>query len=67
MIWILYIVGGFVGLFAIMALVGRTLPAGHVAVRRATLGRPPDDVWHALVTLEAHPSWRHGVTKIERL
>ena len=67
MIWILYILGGLVGLVVVMALIGALMPRDHVAARRAVLGRAPDDVWRALVDLDTHPRWRKGVKRIEKL
>jgi uncharacterized protein YndB with AHSA1/START domain len=48
-------------------LVGSRLPQGHVATRQATLGAPPEVVWAAVTDLDAYPSWRTGVKRIERL
>jgi hypothetical protein len=56
MIWIASIAGGLVGLVVLMALVGLALPKGHVAVRRATFAKPPDDVWRGMTALVARPS-----------
>ncbi len=64
---ILYIAAALVGLVVVMALVGAMLPAGHKAARRASLARPPEIVWRALADLDAQPSWRRGLAKIERL
>lgn len=67
MIWIAYIAGGLVGLLVLMALIGLALPREHVAARRAVLAKPPDDVWAALIDLDAQPRWRKGLKKLERL
>ena len=67
MVWILIVAACLVGLVAAMALIGFALPRDHVAARRATLARPPDEVWRALTDLDAYPRWRRGVTAIERL
>lgn len=67
MIWILYVVGGLAALVVVMALVGLRMPAEHVAARRARLGVPADKVWRALVDLDAQPSWRPGLRKLEQL
>ena len=66
--WIaLSIAGGLAGLVLLLALIGRALPRGHVAARKATFTRPPAAVWEALTSLDAQPSWRKGLTRIERL
>jgi len=68
MLWIaLYIVAGLVGLIVLMAVIGSVLPRAHVATRSATLAKPPDVVWAALADLDAHPRWRRGLKRIERL
>jgi hypothetical protein len=60
-----------VGVVAVAALlvwlVGSRLPQGHVATKQATVGAPPEVVWAAVTDLDAYPSWRSGVTRIERL
>jgi len=68
MLWIvLYIAGGIVGLVVVMALVGMFLPRAHVAARKTTLAKRPDDVWRALTDLDAQPSWRRGLARIEHV
>ena len=67
MIVVLYIVGGLVGLVAMLALIGMFLPRGHVAARTARLARPPDEVWRALTDLDAAPGWRSDLKRLERL
>ena len=64
---VLYIIGGLVGLVAVMALIGLALPKGHVAARRVTLAKPPADVWRALTDLDAQTAWRRGLRRIEQL
>ncbi len=50
--WIaLYVVGGLLGLVALLNLVGLALPREHVAARRAQLAKPPEHVWDAMVAL----------------
>src|SRR5262245_35891272 len=65
MIWILYIVGSLVGLVALMALIGLTLPVDHVAARCAVLAKPVAEVWSTLVDVDAYPRWRRGLRSIE--
>lgn len=67
MIWILYGVGGLVGLVALLAIAGALLPKGHSATRRATFRRPVDEVWTAITDIEKFPSWRSGLKSVERL
>lgn len=65
--WLLIVPGVLVAVVAVVALVGALLPAGHVAARTARYSRPPEAVWAAITDLEAAPSWRPGITKMERL
>jgi hypothetical protein len=51
MIWLAYIGGGLVGLVVVMAVIGLALPRDHLAARRATIARPPAEVWRALTEL----------------
>ena len=64
--WLLFIVGGLVGLVVLLALIGLVLPRGHVAARRAVIQRPAAEVWRAITDVEAYPKWRKGVTAVAR-
>jgi hypothetical protein len=64
---VLYLLGALVGLVVLMALIGLALPRGHLASRTTTLVHRRDDVWRALTDLEAQPTWRRGLKKLERL
>ncbi len=52
---------------AFAAIVGSRLPRSHVGSRERTFPVPPDEVWSAITTIDAFPSWRSDVQKIERL
>lgn len=52
---------------AVAALVGSRLPRTHVASRERTLPVPPEAVWAAITGIDAFPSWRQDVKRIERL
>jgi len=67
MIWIVYIVGGLVSLIVVVAVIGMLLPRDHIATRSRTFSRPADDVWRAVTDLDALPTWRSGITKIENM
>jgi hypothetical protein len=67
MMWIVIVLASLVGLVAVMAGIGLALPRNHVAARRATFAKSPEEVWRALTDLDAYPRWRRGVTVIERL
>ncbi len=68
MMWIaIGIVGGLLGLVALMAVIGSFLPAGHVCGRTATVAAPPETVWAALVDVEGQPRWRKDLKRVEVL
>lgn len=67
MVWILYVIGAIAALVVIMAVIGSRMPAEHVAVRRAKLGKPAAEVWRALADLDAQPRWRKGLRNVEHL
>src|SRR5262249_54079415 len=67
MIWILYVVVGFVGLVVLCNLVGLALPRDHIAARRAFFAKPPDRVWDAMVELSEQVAARENMPiEVER-
>jgi uncharacterized protein YndB with AHSA1/START domain len=52
---------------ATVVIVGALLPRDHVATRTARIPAPPDAVWRTLTDIDAFPSWRHDVTRVDRL
>ena len=50
------------GLFAY----GAAQPRDHVAVSRATYGRPPEEVFARLADVERWPEWNRAVSSVER-
>ena len=52
---------------AVVLAVGWMLPVGHVASRTASLNVPPDAVWRVITDVDAFPSWRGDVRRVERL
>ena len=56
-----------VGLVAVVAAVGFLLPIEHTARREQHLAAPPDVVWRVITDVEAFPSWRKDVTRVERM
>jgi uncharacterized protein YndB with AHSA1/START domain len=65
--WILIVGGALVAVAALIAIVGWSLPVKHVASRQRTLAAPPDVVWRTITDVDAFPSWRSDVTKVERI
>jgi len=52
---------------ALLAGLGRWLPEVQLATRSASYPEPPDVVWQLLLDLDTHPTWRRGLTRVERL
>jgi uncharacterized protein YndB with AHSA1/START domain len=52
---------------ALAALVGWRLPRGHVISRQRLFPVTPEAVWAAITNVDAFPSWRSDVKRIERL
>ena len=61
------VVAALVGLVAIVLLVGWSLPVRHQVAREATFAAPPDSLYAALTRVDAFPSWRSGLERIEPL
>ena len=67
MTWILWIVGGFAALIAIVWITGLMLPQSHKVSRTLRLKQPPEAVWKAITDYAAQPQWRSELKKIERM
>lgn len=65
--WALMIVGGLVGLVAVIWLIGAMLPREHVGSRIARYKQSPDAIWQAITGAEAMTSWRKDVKSVKRL
>jgi uncharacterized protein YndB with AHSA1/START domain len=52
---------------ALAAFIGSRLAQSHRASVAKTFSVPPDVIWAAITEVEAFPSWRSGVKRIERL
>lgn len=65
--WILITAGALVGLIALAAIVGATLPRDHVATLSARIAAAPDAVWRAITTPAEFPTWRSSVRRVELL
>jgi uncharacterized protein YndB with AHSA1/START domain len=52
---------------ALAAFIGSRLAQSHRASVARTFSVPPDVIWAAITEVEAFPSWRSGVKRIERL
>lgn len=71
MAWVIGVVVGLVGLavlfFAVLHLLGRSIPEGHEISAKLRLGKAPGEVWSAIADVAGIPSWDKGVDRVERL
>jgi uncharacterized protein YndB with AHSA1/START domain len=67
MVWIWRTLGALGGLIVMLIAAGAALPKAHVVARSAVIPSPPEEIWKALVEVEASPSWRPDVIRVERL
>ncbi len=65
--WVLIVLGVIVGLMLLIGLVGMLIPKSHVASRKARFNQTPQTVWDAITDLQGQPSWRTGLSRVERL
>ena len=65
--WIVIVIGSLLGLVALAAIVGATLPKRHVAKRAAIIDKSPEELWATIVDFAAAASWRSDLEKIEML
>jgi uncharacterized protein YndB with AHSA1/START domain len=61
----LAVLGLLVALIAGVFITGMLLPKEHTARSSATIRATPDSVWSTLTAVEAFPSWRDDVTRVE--
>ncbi len=54
-------------IIALIALIGARLPRSHSATREARFDVPPQAIWDVITSVDAFPSWRADVKKVERL
>jgi len=65
--WVLVAVIVVALALALAAFIGSRLAQSHRASVARTFPVPPDVIWAAITEVEAFPSWRSGVKRIERL
>ncbi|MCA1562831.1 MAG: SRPBCC family protein [Acidobacteria bacterium] len=53
-------------ILALVAIIGTRLLRAHTATREARFDVPPQTIWDAITRVDAFPSWRPDVTKVER-
>jgi uncharacterized protein YndB with AHSA1/START domain len=52
---------------AVAALIGWRLPRSHRASREQIMKATPESIWAAITEVEAFPSWRPDVKRVQRL
>ena len=65
--WFWITLGAIAVVFAAALLIGWLLPEKHRASRQATFKAAPDAVWSLITGVEAFPSWRSDVKRVQRL
>lgn len=65
--WILIGLAVVVVLISLVAIIGAFLPRNHVASRTLRLKQPPETIWSVLTNVDAFPSWRTNIARVERL
>jgi uncharacterized protein YndB with AHSA1/START domain len=65
--WILAVLTALVAVAVLVTTIGMLLPKEHTARSHARINAPPDSVWRALTDVEAFPSWRGDVSRVEML
>ena len=65
--WIVIVVGAILVVGVVTALIGSRLSKTHRASIAQTFSVPPDVMWATITNVEAFPTWRAGVTRVERL
>ena len=65
--WVLVVVLALALAAALAALIGSRLAQSHRASLTKAFPAPAEVIWSAITDVEAFPSWRSGVTRVERL
>jgi uncharacterized protein YndB with AHSA1/START domain len=65
--WIVVVLVALAVLVAVVALIGSRLPKAHRASVERTFSVAPESIWRTITDVEAFPSWREGVTRVQRL
>jgi uncharacterized protein YndB with AHSA1/START domain len=63
--WLLIVLAAIAAVTLLIVVIGMLLPPEHTARSHAASHAPPDSVWRALTDVEAFPSWRSDVSRVE--
>ena len=65
--WILLVIAVAAVIVGGVAVIGLTLPQGHIVSRQARLSAAPDSVWGIITNVQDFPKWRKDVESVEVL
>lgn len=65
--WMVGLGIGLVVLIGVVVGIGALLPEKHRATQSARFGVTGDQLWEIITDFDDYPSWRSGVSKVERL
>ncbi len=65
--WIVVVLAVLAVLVAVVALIGSRLPKSHRALVERTFAVAPESIWRTITDVDAFPSWREGVKRVQRL
>ena len=63
--WLLIVVAVVVLIAVVVISIGFALPKRHTAAVRARYSQPPDSLFRAIMDVEAGPSWRTGMKRVD--
>ena len=63
--WLLIVLAVIVVIVAMIIAIGFALPKRHTAAVRARYGQPPDSLYRTIIDVEAGPSWRTGMKRVD--
>jgi len=65
--WIVIVVGGIIVIGIVAPLIGSRLSKTHRASIAKTFAVPADVIWATITNVDAFPTWRAGIARVERL
>jgi uncharacterized protein YndB with AHSA1/START domain len=65
--WIVISLGLLVAVVLIVVVVGMLVPKEHTARSYATFGATPESIWRTLTEVDAFPTWRGDVSRVDLL
>ena len=65
--WLLVFLAAVTALVVLVVVTGTLLPKAHTARSHATIPASVESIWKAITDVEAFPSWRGDVSRVELL